>query len=852
MSASDESIFAGCGRAAQLSEAYLRGRESVASRAASLCGSEVTRAYSDLTDGLVARIHQIAEEEAGTRQGRCDLVICALGGYGRREMAPYSDVDVSFIVGAEEDDEIDRIVKRAFRLLMDVLEASGISVGYSYRRADEVDNLPLDTQTALLDARRITGSRALYSAFSMSLRKAIAPAIFVAGHMNARDDSGTPFTVEPDLKEGSGGLRDLHRMRWIAQVALGSESESVWDGLRARGILCDKVIAQMHDAAEFITRVRNALHTLSGRQMDTIVVARHEQVADYLGIATGQEMIARYYAHAHLMRRVYHRVSSACIRVDLEVEPGIVAREGRIHILDVDLPRRDPSAILRAIRHAQTLNLEVAPGSGDLLTESVAGYQPTAEASQLFLDILSGVGAGKALRLMMDLGILQGIVRQFGELMYLIPGDAVHRFTVGEHSLRAVEYIESLLGESDAGATANGGYFADVLSRVQHFEVLFLATLLHDVGKLDSSRDHSKTGAFRAAKLARALGMPVEACSKVEFLVRHHLRMAETARLRDLHQPKTIRDFVAVVRDPHLLDMLLLLTVADYAALGAHNWSRVQLRFLLELHERAWALMRSPDASGPDIVRHRARVGRELRLANLPADLVDEHCSSMPAAYLLNTPPEELAVHIGHVRTVREGSPVVEARDDRGGEFSVLTAVAPDQPGLLSRIAGVMHALSVDIHAAQGFTRSSTDEIAIDTLYIDFEGRQLAETKKWQVEAELTAVLSGKSSVDELLHRFGKRRLESADGATVTALDNLSDHATVIEVRATDRLGLLHYLTGRISSAGCDIHSARVATWGHEARDVFYVTDRQGEKLRPEHIGLLQAALQNTTHTEGI
>jgi len=413
-------------------------------------------------------------------------------------------------------------------------------------------------------------------------------------------------------------------------------------------------------------------------------------------------------------------------------------------------------------------------------------------------------------------------------------------FTVGEHCLRCVEDLERLLGEED-------GLLGDVFSRIQNLEILFLAALLHDIGKLDSTRDHAKTGALRASKFARSLGMDEDSCRKVEFLVRHHLRMSETARMRDLNQRKTVRDFVAVVPDVALLDMLLLLTIADSRSVGSRHWSQVHLRFLLELHERAAAALRSPNASAAaDVERHRRRVRRELSLSNLPPDEVDEHCELMPASYLLNTSPEELAAHIGFVRALKAGSPSVDFRDGRGSEYTEITVFAWDKPGLLSDIAGVLRSMNINIHAAQIYTRAGQPELAVDKLYVDFEGRQLTETKRWQVEDELLSVLSGAQSVDQLLARLGKKTATNLENVSVRVLENLSEHQSVIEVRALDTAGLLHYLTSAFSELGFDIHSARVVTWGHEARDVFYMTTRDGEMLTQTQVDAILTKLRVT------
>jgi len=827
-----EPLFGQICTASDLAEVVVARRSALAERERELGGVEMMRAYSDLTDALVRRVYELALGECSGAQ----VAVAAVGGYGRREMSPFSDIDVAFIASGDSDDETDKVVKRAFRLLMDVAEMSGLSVGYSYRCEGDVGNLPLDTQTALLDARCVAGNRGVFDSFRAELRRTIVPAAFVAGHTDARRASETPLVVEPDVKEGGGGLRDLHTARWLAQVAMNLDGDAIWNGLRARGILLDSELDRISKATELIARTRNALHLLAGRALDILGASRHAQVAERLGFDGAQEFLSVYYQHAHDLRQVYRKIASACLEASLEIEPGIVARDGRLQILDRGLLCRDSAAPVRVFGHAQLYHLAVSRESADMISAAASEWEPSAEAGHSFVGILSHPGAAAALRSMAELGVLQVIIPQFGALMNLVPADAAHRFTVGEHTLQAVEQLEALLYEPDER-------FAEVQSRVQDIEVLFVATLLHDIGKLDSKREHAKTGAFRASKVASRLGMPDEACAKVEFLVRRHLRMAEVARLRDLHQPKTIRDFVAVVKDQQLLDMLLLLTVADYRAVGARHWSQVQIRFLLELHERAYAALRSPGAQPPDIDRHRTRVRRELSLANLPSGEVDEHCTSMPASYLLNTPPEDLAAHIGYVRSVREGLSVAELKDDRAGHFTLLTVVATDRPGLLSQIAGVLHALGVDIHAAQVFTRSSADHIAIDTLYVDFEGRQLTEMRKRQLEVDLLSVLSGERGVEEMLaHR--RRSSPNEYGAVVAReLANLSDHHTVIEVRALDRPGLLYYLTAKIAELGWSIHSARVATWGHEARDVFYVTDASGGILDAGEVARLRVAL---------
>ncbi len=818
-----------------LARILLRRREEISASAKDMSGIAAMHAYSNLTDSFISAIFNLAVEETRSaitplsrKRGLKGIAIAAVGGYGRREMSPFSDIDVAFIAGFEEDAESDQLVKRAFRLLMDALEIANLKVGYSYRRLDDVNNLPLETQTALLDARYIAGNELIFHHFKTALHNSISPAAFVLGHIESRKTAAanqdTPFSVEPNVKEGPGGLRDLHAARWIADLAFRLPPDKVWEGLRGLGIISDAELKSILEASEFISRTRNALHLITGRGHDILNPEKHFDTAEWMGFKNVEDFVASYYKSAHDIWTIYNIVTNAALSAKLEIEPGISAQDGKLFITDKGIFNRDETGLMRVFQHAQSFNLVFDHESADLIRNAARDAKLTPDLGHLFLDILSRKGASAALRSMSEMGVLSVVIPRFADLMYLVPSDAAHYFTVGEHSLRTVENLEDLLACDEE-------QFTDVFSRIQNFEVLFLAALLHDMGKLFSKKDHARTGAIRAANIATQLGMNAESCEKVEFLIRHHLKMSETARLRDLNRQKTIKDFTAIVNDLQLLDMLLLLTVADYRAVGSRNWSEVQIRFLMELHERASAALRLPDSACADIERHRARVQRELRLANLPSDEVDEHCNSMPPSYLLNTPPNELAAHIGFVKSVRNGNPVVEIKDDRTGRFTQITIAVYDRPGLLSDIAGVVHALNIDIHAAQIYTRLSKDNIAIDFLYVDFEGRQLAEMKKCQLEGDLLSVLKGDIGVSDLLRRWGKEIKPDLSGLSITILDNMSDHETVLEVRGEDMPGLLYQLTKRISELGYDIHSARVATWGHEARDVFYITNRSGNKL---------------------
>jgi [protein-PII] uridylyltransferase len=322
----------------------------------------------------------------------------------------------------------------------------------------------------------------------------------------------------------------------------------------------------------------------------------------------------------------------------------------------------------------------------------------------------------------------------------------------------------------------------------------------------------------------------------VQYLVQNHVVMGQTARLRDLNDQSTVDEFTRTVPSPELLDMLYLLTAADLASVGQSNWNEVQMRFLRELYHRAGTALRRKGTSTVDIERHRSRLTRELSLTNLPEAEVEEHCRAMPASYLLNTSPDDLAAHILLVRQARSGSPIVSAKDDPTGRLTEITVCVLDdpKPGLLAKIAGAFHALGVDIHAAQVFTRESTDRIAIDTLYVDADQHPLPELKRLQAKSELEALLAGKTDLCSLFRRFGRKPGGCVYSPYIQVMSHVSDRHSVVQVEADDQVGLLYLLTSCISSLGWNIHSARINTWGNKAQDAFYVTDGRGYKLDPD------------------
>lgn len=842
--------------------AFLTARRvEVIEKAAAVPGQARTRMLSDLIDVVVRRMLEVACDPEGSSpsllsRAERSLTIVATGGYGRRELAPFSDVDISFIAASEDDPEIDAITRRMFRLIMDVFLAEAkLKVGYAYRLVGEAGTLHHQNQTALLDARYVAGSREVYQAFQDELRRNIQPVAFIHDKLKEREASvhrhGTSlYRVEPNIKEGEGSLRDLHLASWLAQVAWGFSRRTVWDDIRRHGLLTTAEVSRAFGVQEFFSRLRWEMHLVAGQQADSLTVQKQESTASTLGYAdteeeSGAERLMRdYYAHAEVARRTAEKIIRRAGERRLQLEPGLDALGGKVVLQNPEVFENDPVACLRAFAYCQRYGLALDQPVIDairLATERCPAPVGDEEAARLFVMMLRSDNVAGTLTDMASCGVLQWYIEEFGTTMRLVPFDAAHEFTIGWHSLVVVQQCERLGKSGDEDMRR-------LFSSLRQPELLYVLALLHDCGKAIRGRDHTESGAEIASAVARRLGFDSEAADRLQFLVRNHQLMSDTARLRDLNLRKTVEDFAAVVDDVDTLTMLYVFTNADILAVGSAAWSEIQGRFLRELYYRAERaiITKTPLIdSEEDMALYRSRVRRELSITALPQEAVEEHVSLMPAIYLLNTGPEEMASHIEAIGKARAGEPSAEFRSEPGSDFTELTICALDdpRPGLLSKIAGALWALDVNVHAAQVFTREGADKVALDLLYVDFESKQLPEFKKAQVEREVAAVLKGERTVESLLEEKGKTLPPNYESLSLEVLDHVSEQHSVIEVHAHDLPGLLYRFTRAIASLGWDIHSARVSTWGDEARDAFYVTVG-GSKLGAVAAAKLEEALR--------
>jgi [protein-PII] uridylyltransferase len=695
--------------------------------------------YALALDNTLRALHQRAWAAAAQEippPNRSSLAIFATGGYGRRELAPHSDIDLTFVPAQEGDPFTERLVKHLFQAMMQVFYTDArLKVGYAYRLMDDLDALDHKTRTGLLEMRPIEGDAELMEAFTGRFWRSLDPTGYTLERYRecqarwARLGEGI-LRSEPNLKEGRGGLRDRHTLNWMAQARYGVPHEQVLPTLIEEGILSQGEAEGLEHATRTLQRYRAYLHALSGEAREQLTLTRQNELAERLDITRAALMRTVYDAlavHARLTARGIERLVNAPLVLGVGLD-SVNRQITPAPALDKEPPDWRLLCFLLAQRYQLGLSpaiearLEVYP-SPPVFTEGDEASSPAYIGSTL-RELLSRPGeVYRVLEPMARLGVLGWAFPPFRPLMSLPAGDPTHDYTVGEHTLQAIRLLDGYAhGEGNP-------LWRTILEQLPAPELLYMALLLHDAGKVDPTRPHAEVGAELTRQSLSALGWSETAIAEVEFLVRHHLLMAQTARQRDLHLPETIREFTRIVNTPERLQMLYLLTCADTQAVGERIWTPAQASFLLELYRRSMrALEEGMPEETPALTVVRKRLQRALAKHPISETLIEKHIEQMPSGYLLNTAPEQISLHIHYIERVRAGEgPVVEFHNAPDLPYTELTLCTYDdpQPGLLSKIAGVLYAYEVEVVSARVLTREDTPRVALDTLGITVRSRPL-------------------------------------------------------------------------------------------------------------------------------
>ncbi|MBI4637078.1 MAG: [protein-PII] uridylyltransferase [Candidatus Rokubacteria bacterium] len=834
-------------------------------------GQESVQAHARLVDEVVRSLSRLCATDAtGAGLAATPLVVVALGGWGRGELHPSSDLDLMVIYDGEMSPWVQRVAQELLYTLWDL----GLQVGHSVRSLDDcvaMARTDFPSRTSMQAARLVAGDRRLFARFRRVLRDNVYRhdfEQFLATTLAERDAryrkyGASPYIGEPNVKESAGGLRDVHTAMWLGAAKFGARTLRE---LADKGLITQREQAPADAALTFLWRVRNELHFFSGHKNDVLTRDLQPRIAKNLGYESdegnlGVERFMRdYYLHARVIHRVTRRLISRCQETlsrrgsaerrqrQQALADGLVFFDGRLHLEDrsTDALWRDPTRLMKVFWHLHRLGCELSLDLERAVEEALPlvdaeAFRRSPAVRDLFLDICRSWGrVALTLSEMHELGVLGRYLAEFGALTCLVQYDAYHKFSADQHSLLAVEHLEALA----PGQSAESEGAAQVFSDVEKPELLMLGMLLHDIGKA-RGHGHVAKGIPLIRELTARVGLPPADAATVEFLVAHHLTMSHVAQRRDIDDPKTIVDFAAAVEEPQRLRMLYLLTWADMRAVGPGVLTGWQAVVLHELYERTLARLTGGRGERPS----RAQLTERLRASlgdEVPLRAVKAHLAMTPDRYLATTSVQRMAEHLRMVHGL-DGAPVVTElfhHPDLGS--SDLVVVTHDLPGLFSLIAGTLAAHGINMFSSQIHPRAVG--VAIDSFQVnDPTGEAPNSASQWARTLDaLRAVLAAEQSVDALLERRRGRGAAAAPGAPKISVDNrLSDAYTVVEVKCPDRLGLLYLITRTLSALDLDIASARVATEIDQAFDTFYVHDRKGRKLEePEAIDRLREALE--------
>ncbi len=817
-----------------------------------LSGHELLLRHTELVDTFIID-HFNASPAVEKARGAITLV--ALGGYGRRELYPYSDVDLLLL----HDWKAKKYMQEVSESILYPLWDAGFDVGHSVRGVKDAVRFAGDDfifQVSLLDARFLTGADTLFQKLLTRYRKKV-----LDGHRHEfvrtmdtmrgqrRSKYGShSYLLEPHIKEGKGGMRDIQAMLWTARAIFGLNGLV---DMEESGMLEPDARRDFEASWNMLARIRNRLHYISRRHNDQLIFEYQQEMAAAFGYEDRDGMLAV----EHFMRHVYGHLQTIAVVTDLffehvhevlgltgkekgerELEKGIVVRSStlRLAVTEVQLAER-PHLLMRLFLQAARGGLPIHHRSRQMVTRCLhlvdESFQNSRRISRIFLELLmQEKNPMPTLEVMLEVGLLPAYIPEFGGVESLAQHDLYHIYTVDRHQLQTVAEVTALRGEEP-----------DLYQSLSSPQLLYLAALLHDIGK-GHHTDHSLLGADMIDGVGKRLGLSREERKCLSFLVRYHLFLPENALRRDLEDREFILQTAELIDDMDRLTMLYLLTIADSKATGPSAWSNWKAALLAELYLKVKACLEAGCTldAGDELGEEQGASWLRQQVAGLlqPDERVRMTMDELPADYLMSFTPEMI---VQHLRMHRDQASMLQQKvllfpEDRHGSWSLLM-LSRDRQGLLAKLCGVLALHNLSVLAAQIFTWP--DGTVVDVLDVIPVADSGFDEQDWQaLENDLNLAVNYRLDVGLQLHNKmqsignrSKRQVQQLEKKVVLDNDS-SSQFTVIEVYGGDRVGTLYQLTQTLSDFSLNIHKARIATEVEQLIDIFYVTGADGNKVQ--------------------
>ncbi len=830
-------------------------------------GTQCAKNLAYVQDEIIQTLYEFLQMRVYQNVGGQELAIIATGGYGRGTLAPGSDIDLLFLLPGKQDASSGKLIEFVLYTLWDLR----LKVGHATRSSEECVRLAKTDNTILtsiLEARFICGNRALSEQMQVMFRRDIVQTgarKFVADKLAERDarlaKSGeSRYLVEPDLKDGKGGLRDLHTLFWIAKFIYDTNSP---EELADKGAFTHEELARFQKCENFLWAVRCQLHFIAGRGEDRLSFDRQAELARRLGYQShaGLKNVERFMKHYFLiakevgdLTRIFCASLEARQVKDVPVLSRMMGRfmprasgkipehkgfrfeSGRIALATAHTLKDDPVNIIRLFSIASVHGAEIHPDALKTVRMSLSlidkDLRKNPEANALFLDMLTNSNSAETLlRMMNEAGVLGRFIPEFGRIVAMMQFNMYHHYTVDEHLIRAVGALASI---EKGNLSAEHPLAAEIFPTLKSRRSLYVATLLHDIAK-GRTEDHSIAGERIARSLGPRFGLNAEETETTAWLIRHHLLMSETAQMRDLNDFKTILDFTEIVQSPERLKLLIILTVVDIRAVGPGVWNGWKGQLLRTLYSEAEPVLTGGHVGGTRA--YRVLESQKRFIANFPKWTENQAKAATGRqydVYWLNTSLQKQISHQALIERAMPRSIVTEILTDAFTAITELTIYAPDHPRLLALITGACAAAGANIMGAQIFT--TTEGMALDTILIqrEFSTEDDERRRAERITEIIKKALHGQLRLKEAVASINQHRtrIKAFSVEPRVIIDNQSSNRfTVIEINGLDRIGLLYNLTDALFHLSLNIASAHITTFGEKAIDVFYVTDLTGGKI---------------------
>ncbi len=838
-------------------------------------GRKCAHGLARFQDELIALIYDYTAAHVYRATNPSDaerMAIVATGGYGRGLLAPGSDIDLLFLLPYKQTPWGESVAEYMLYILWDL----GFKVGHATRTVDQclkMAHSDMTIRTALLDIWLVHGDGQLFAELTDRLRKDVfdgTARAFIDAKMTERDErhrraGESRYKVEPNVKDGKGGLRDLHTLHWMSKYLFGQE---VGPSTVEAGIFTPAEFTTFRKSEDFLWSVRCHLHFLTGRAEERLTFELQPAMAEKLGYRAKSGLLAveRFMKHYFLVAKdVGDLTTILCSELEMKqakASPGLgrlldptswtFRRQVRQHtdfrfdndrlnVADQDVFKRDPVNLLRFFARAAETNAFLHPNAIRLLRQSLRliddQLRSDPEANRHFIDLVSSQHNPEAtLRRMNEAGVLGRFIPEFGRVVAMMQFNMYHHYTVDEHLIRTVGMLADI---EHGGALDELPLSSEIIKSIQNRRLLYVTAFLHDVGK-GRGEDHSIVGARIARELCPRLGFSPAETDTAAWLIEQHLTMSSMAQSRDISDPKTARDFADIVQSPERLKLLTLLTVADIRAVGPGVWNGWKGQLIRNLYHETEPLVGGGHTTTgrPQRIEEMKQALRQA-LADWPAEEVERFIGRHFPDYWLRTDTKAQVTHARLIRRAeQEGLKLAsDAKTDKFTSVTELTVFAPNHARLLSLFAGACAANGANIVGAHITT--TRDGFALDTFLLvrEFPEDEDELRRVKRIADTIDRLLKGEGRMKAMLEkrRPTANRIEAFNVTPEVIVNNaLSDKFTVIEVSGRDRTGLLYDLTSTLSDLSLDIASAHITTYGERAVDVFYVTDLTAKKIESE------------------